>query len=271
MRATGGEADFRGEDHAVYNALSARNLSLNLLFEHDRFTSPHSKLNIHGSWVRAAYFVVRVRTGRLLHVLFHAKDPHRAIITEPGCSPPVCAGNVTAGGGRHVLAEGAPPFVVDNLRVSLVWRKTLTLTTGRWRVRAQSTVDHPHLHKLRMNVELKPTYDVDADRVAPHGLLGQAYDRDQLAVDGARDDYSRLDDGSRTKDRAGVGGRVTTKAQAEGAIEGAAEDYRMASAFTTYFRFARFDAVGAPVRNVSALGGRKGAAHVQKQPGRERG
>ena len=45
--AHGDEADFKGEHHAVYNALSARNLSLNLLVEHDTrgsVSSPHSPL-----------------------------------------------------------------------------------------------------------------------------------------------------------------------------------------------------------------------------------
>ena len=89
------QADFKGDDHATYNALSARNLSLNLLFEHTNFISPHSRLHIHGSWVRAAFFTVRTsRTGRLLHVFFHSKDPHRAIINErSGCLMHPCTGN----------------------------------------------------------------------------------------------------------------------------------------------------------------------------------
>ena len=55
---------------------------------------------------------------------------------------------------------------------------------------------------------------------------------------------------------------VTTRAKAEGAIEGVLSDYRMSSEFGTAFRFSRFDAIAAPVRNVSALRGQMGPRHA---------
>ena len=130
----------------------------------------------------------------------------------------------------------------------------------------------PPLVHAADDLEIVPTYMVDSDPVAPHGLLGQTHDRDRLRVDGMKDDYSRLDDvqPSASRQRAGAGS-VTTRAKAEGAIEGSLEDYRMASDFATAFRFSRFDAVTAPVRNVSALGGRVGRRHASSHPGRERG
>ena len=45
----------------------------------------------------------------------------------------------------------------------------------------------------------------------------------------------------------------------------------MASDFATAFRFSRFDALAAPVRNVSTLGGTVGPRHTHAHPGRERG
>lgn len=86
-------------------------------------------------------------------------------------------------------------------------------------------------------------------------LLGQSYDRDKYAVHGKRDSLSVLDDGRPTASRTSVGGVVTTRAKAEGAIEGCLDDYRMASEFAMAFRFSRFDATNAPARNVSALAG----------------
>ena len=53
--ADGDEADFRGEHRGCYNILSARNLSLNTLIEHASFITPHSKINVHGSWVRMSW------------------------------------------------------------------------------------------------------------------------------------------------------------------------------------------------------------------------
>ena len=64
---------------------------------------------------------------------------------------------------------------------------------------------------------------------------------------------------------------MTTRAKAEGAIEGTLEDYRVATGFATAFRFSRFDLTSAPVRNVSALSGKVGRRHVHLHPSRERG
>jgi hypothetical protein len=149
-------------------------------------------------------------------------------------------------------------------------RKVLTVATGEWLTSSQSTVGAPHAGKLRMNIEIKPTYAVDYDPVAPHGLLGQTYDRDAFAVDGRRDDYSRLDSGRSVISRAGAGGDVTTHAKAQGAIEGTLEEYRMASNFVTAFRYSRFDALASAVRNVTALGGTIMKHHTHSHPGRER-
>ena len=61
-------------------------------------------------------------------------------------------------------------------------------------------------------------------QVAPHGLLGQTFDGDGVAIDGAIDDYSAKE--------------VVTKAMGEGAIEGVAADYELPSAspFSTKFK-----------------------------------
>ena len=156
--AHGEETDFKGEHLAMYNALSAKNLSLNLLTEHD-FHSPHSRLNVHGSWVKAAYHSVRTSTtGRLLQIGYRAVEPHRVIITE-GCA--TCR--------RHVLRTGAPTFTVENVEVSLRHR-TLSVTNGQWRTTTQSATGAPHMGTRRLNVEVFPTYDVKYDKVAPHGV-----------------------------------------------------------------------------------------------------
>jgi hypothetical protein len=193
-------------------------------------------------------------------------DPHRAIITE-GCTAPLCRDG-RGRGLRHVVDEGAAPFATENIRVGLSG-KTLTVANGQWLTSSRATVGAPHPGKLRVNVEIQPTHAVRHNPVAPHGLLGQTYDRDGLEVNGHEDDYSRLDDGRHASARTGIGGHVTTRAMAEGAIEGVLQDYRVASDFATGFRFSRFDALTAGVRNVSALGGRLGARHAHPHPGRE--
>ena len=64
--------------------------------------------------------------------------------------------------------------------------------------------------------------------VAPHGILGQSFDGSGIAVDGAVDPKPQ------------PGELMTTKAMAEGSIEGAWQDYVMPSPYATFFRYSRF-------------------------------
>ena len=38
-------------------------------------------------------------------------------------------------------------------------------------------------------MQINALYDADADPVAPHGLIGQSYDGDNVGVDGEQDVY----------------------------------------------------------------------------------
>ena len=84
----------------------------------------------------------------------------------------------------------------------------------------------------------------------PHGIIGQSYDGDNMAVSGKTDDYTNPVE-------------VTTTAMAEGAIEGSAADYALSGAFDTGFKYSRFARMRrdecAP-RDVSKLTGFKGLA-----------
>ena len=53
------------------------------------------------------------------------------------------------------------------------------------------------------------------------------------------------------------GKEITTEAQAEGAIEGSGDDYKVADFFSTDFKYRRFGVVEAAPRSVSVLGGAK--------------
>ena len=65
-----------------------------------------------------------------------------------------------------MLADGAAPFVSENVKVSLQ-HKELLLSDGHWRTTSTAASGAPHIGKLRMNIEIKPTYAVDYDAVAP--------------------------------------------------------------------------------------------------------
>merc|ERR1712087_1047843 len=153
------------------------------------------------------------------------------------------------GVGVHVLVDEHQEFVRDNLHVKFMGKTKLRVKTDKWEMAAtKSPFPFPHLNrgKILLDVEIAALYDADSDVVAPHGIFGQAYDGDKLAVDGAVD-----------SDRASVS---TTKAQAEGAIEGTWTDYKMESKFSTTFKYTRFDALSAKHRDVSMLTGTKHAA-----------
>ena len=111
------------------------------------------------------------------------------------------------------------------------------------------------------------------------GILGQTFDRDNLAVHGKRDDYGtpigyQDQDGYWSSASNGV---IVTKAQGEGALEGLAQDYEIdpANPFSTKFKYSRFGLANqrVPPRDVSKLSGIKlpakiggGAGAVNDEP-----
>jgi len=246
--AHGGRADFKGDHLGWYNMLSARNTSLNVLFVHDDFRNPN-KL-VHGSAMKGAAWKLRTNvTGRIVTVELNASStlPNRALVRVSDSSVGVW------------IAHNGKPFVMENVRVEMkekkqagigkhgMWHGTaLIISSGRWRTDVwnkpfPNVASNPG--KALLNIHVEPLYDADSDPVAPHGLIGQSYDGDGQAVNGATDDYTTRE--------------VTTQAMAEGAIEGKASDYRMQGKFEDEFRFARFNLLAAKPRDVSKLTGSK--------------
>lgn len=80
----------------------------------------------------------------------------------------------------------------------------------------------------RLDVQFQPRVPEAALEAAPHGIVGQSFDGDGRPRVGRRDVYDRP--------------VVRTSAMAEGAIDGVADDYRVAWPFETEFRYARFAA-----------------------------
>lgn len=259
--AHGGRADFRGEHNAVYTLLSAKNTSMNVLIQYADMKM-HNTL-VHGSYMHAAYWTLRTNeTGRVIHVEFNVTEVHggpstrdvghrvAAFVSEEGVQ------------GRKAIYNSAHPFKLENLQVSMT-NKTVTVTTGKWVLSATVTqflYAHHNEGKKLLNVKIEPAsgYTPDADEVAPHGIVGQSYDGDGVGINGATDAPLA---GNWSADE------VTTKAQAEGAIEGTIFDYKMPSPFATSFKFSRFDAVAAAPRDVSKLSGERVRVEVAHMRG----
>ena len=75
-----------------------------------------------------------------------------------------------------------------------------------------------------------------------HGIIGQSWDGDGLAVDGQLDAYPNTE-----------GAVFTTYSMAEGAIEGSANDYEVGSPYEVQFKYSRFGTSGVASRNKSML------------------
>ena len=226
--AHGDRADFKEEDNGVYAVLSARHLQWSVRLNGDTYRTPYSRQLVIGSWARACYWVVRTATGGRLRIAFEASSPHSLVVTGD-------SGNVS-------VVRGPSSASFEGVQISILGKEAAVSAYG-WRMRAESTIAYPHPNKVRLNLRLQPTHNTQRDRVAAHDLLGQTYDGDGSPTSGKGDDYRKHAEGS----------PVRTRAQAEGTIEGVADDYRLAHPFATEFRFSRFEASAAAVRDPSAL------------------
>jgi hypothetical protein len=241
----GEDGEDGGEDDtaAWFNLLSVTSLSFSAKFVADSYRSIFSRMLVDGSWIREVAWVVRTTGWRgTIGVHYRSQTPLKAVI-----APGLKEGATDVPQSGIMFVEPKTPYKCPGLDVQFLGKRTLHVNTARWATRAESTIAMPHPNKVRMNIHIRPTYDVDKDRVAPHGLLGQTYDRDGTAVIGARDDY-KPDENHHTQ----------TKAQGEGAIEGVASDYMMHGVFSCDFKFSRFNEFHfAAPRNVSMLSGKK--------------
>jgi hypothetical protein len=217
--------DFRGRNHTWYNFLSTQNSSVSLLFYLDEYW--WRKKRVFGSWMKAIAVTAAATKDITLHFLYHVD------------SPSSITGDKELHAGQVLEVEG--------INVGLSNDLVFSFTNGAWKALAENrALPYQRLNpnKRRLDVTMYPVGDVDDEPVAPHGLIGQTYDRDDKMVIGALDDYN-------------IPGKViVTRAMGEGAIEGVAEDYEVNGPFVTAFKFSRFQATThvAP-RNTSSLSG----------------
>ena len=108
-----------------------------------------------------------------------------------------------------------------------------TLLTPGWAITATARPIERSVTpgKKQVDLSLSPLRDPLAPHpatgkvIARHGLVGQSFDGDSIAVDGKKDHYRELwwrQSGFKADE-------IRTEAQAEGAIEGEGADYKVAS------------------------------------------
>jgi len=218
--AHGGEADFRGEDGAVYAMLHHAGLAVNAQFEASAFflTAPHN-LKVRGTFVTDLFIKVQTEpSGRELRIEFTPNAPPTPLVHS------------VLGSAQH-LAPGES-HSLDGVSIAVSGRADhLYVVTPGWAINVTARLIRRSATPGKRQIDLAcvPLRDPLAPlpgtgrAVAPHGLIGQSFDGDRVAVDGRKDHYRELW-WRQTSFRAW---EITTEAQAEGAIEGSGDDYKV--------------------------------------------
>jgi hypothetical protein len=176
-----------------------------------------------------------------IKVLYHVDTPETAGIQSR-------AGEAGSHEERKVMHMGEK-LLLDGVALRLTSGHVFSISNGAWAVEGRSRFLPYKVKngmKRRLDLTMRPIGTVDKDPIAPHGVIGQTFDRDDKKVIGELDDYSI------------PGDVIVTRAQAAGAIEGTVVDYEIdrTDPFSTAFKFARFGLSGEVVpRNVSKLSG----------------
>ena len=152
---------------------------MNALFQHADYISPGARRKlVHGSYMRAAYFTIITNASRALHAEYAASRPLSARVSVDGEQAP------------DMALGGRSQITVDDVGLSLEGR-TLRVRTPKWFIGVSSKVTPSILGakscatgRCILNVRLAPRFDTKHAKVAPHGLIGQSYDADDIAVIG---------------------------------------------------------------------------------------
>ena len=247
----GGRADFRGEDKAIYNFVSAKDVAVNVMteaadFELHNESNPRHK-QIHGSFVTQAHIVARTNTGKIVRVSYWADmigPTNMAWVNGTVDSDPVfklgpkntkVIDDVSLTTDYSSLTVLTPEFEISVKPLNLKHDVFEGIAVGR--ASGERNVMGLH-HRLDLAFKLRVAEDTMA--VAPHGIIGQGWDKDGKAIDGEKDAFP-------------ISGEFTTYAMAKGAIEGVPSDYKVASKYATDFKFSRFDLKAAAPRDVAKL------------------
>lgn len=230
--AHGGVADFRGRDNALWNFLSAQGVSLNVRTRDATFRLRDTI--VHGSFLVDAYILALTHNHRFANISFTSSRLNENNFAWDAAVMH-CQSDRTV---RKLLIGPFHGGYCDGVNVSMAY-SSMTVDAGDWTIKVAPQPVYEHISGPRRRIDLSLHLNVpESTLVAPHGILGQAYDGDGLAVNGRQDTYP-------------ASGEFTTAAMAEGAIEGTADDYEMASPFEHDFRYARFGLKSAAPRDAS--------------------
>lgn len=256
--AEGGVADFRGENGTFYALLSAPGVQFSARTVDTTFMLPIGPILVEGSFFSEVSWVLRGVSGTAYGVSavadilgFEVFDLGNSLML------PWSTAAARIASRRGIWQE----WWQDGVRVYLK-QSTIFVRANGWETNVTRNPIYLHVSgpaRWRFDVAIRQLDNTGFDKLhgaagaacMAHGLIGQSFDADGIAVSGKIDTYAPPDK---------LHPVVKTRAQAEGAIEGNANDYKVSGRFSAVFRFGRFSAtpeVACAGRNVSALSGVK--------------
>ena len=207
----------------VINMLSTPDTSVNALMEDAAFKL--NQVTMHGSYMTEISMAMRSNVGRFFNLTISAS------IT--GDAYPISLNGTCD--GKDVSASSAKYFLqraCDDVGFSAE-HNAVTVTTHEWAIKVQGRPIFDRLSgpSRRVDLTMEPRVAEDKMTALPHGLVGQSFDRSGIPRVGRTDLYPPLS----------VPGEFETKAMAEGAIAGVADDYIVDSKFATAFKYSVFN------------------------------
>jgi hypothetical protein len=203
----GGTADFRGMNNTLYNFVSSPNFAVNLKTEFSDFYL--KKLLVHGSFFTEAH-IVSSKSSRIS--VWSDKIGNKNTIWVNG----TCDDKPFKIGVHRI-------FKCKDDIISTEY-STMSVNTLDWTIKVVPTRIYDRVRGpfVRLDVSFgKKTH------VPSHGIVGQSY-MSSKPVFGKRDVYPES-------------GEFTTKAMAEGAIEGDASEYKVNAKYNTDFKYSKFE------------------------------
>jgi hypothetical protein len=206
--AHGGRADIRGKHNSLYNILSSYKFSMNVKFENSTIILRNN--TVYGSFVTGAYMQTES-----MQVRFEAFQNMLGAYSSGRC------------GNRRFVLRSYQSKVCGDVELVMNY-SSFFLKSTEWSIAIQpkpiyDRIDGPF---KRLDISISNVIPQFNFKHTPHGLLGQSFDSDHMAVFGLTESFNT--------------NPYHTRYMAEGAIEGHASDYEVTDKFSNDFVYSRF-------------------------------
>lgn len=211
----GGIADFRGKNNTLYNFLTSSQMNVNVKTEDASFVLKRNvndvvhTLMVHGSFITE----IHVHSGDLkLSIRASESSSTQKNRVQGTClTKPfdiLSFSDIQCGSSSIVTKYSSAVINTPNFKITIRTNKVYNRVKGPLR---------------RLDLSFTRT-----NKVKVHGIIGQSFDKPY--TNGKQDVYP-------------LDGEYTTKAMAEGAIDGTADLYEMKEPFSTKYQYALFENV----------------------------